>query len=135
MSFDWLGWYGAYENADSSLSRRLRVVRHRIAEVLDAAGGPIRILSLCSGDGRDLLPELAARPNLLASAVLVELNPTLAGRAAEAADHLTVQSDRACTLPRSTIPTSRRKSICSTPTWRNSNLNADRSPTLNELPR
>ncbi len=46
---------------------------------------PLRILSLCAGEGRDLLPELAARPGLAVRAVLVEIDGGLAGRARAAA--------------------------------------------------
>lgn len=87
---DWVTWHEAYADAESSLARRLRVVRRRIGEALDAAGegpseGPIRILSLCAGAGRDVLPELAARPGLAVSAVLVELDERLAAEAREGA--------------------------------------------------
>ena len=56
--------------------------------MLDAAppDRALRILSLCAGEGRDLLPELAARPQLDVRAVLVELDPELAERARRTAD-------------------------------------------------
>ena len=75
-----MAWHRSYADASSSLSRRLAVVRTRIGEVLDAAdgGAPIRILSLCAGDGRDVLPELAARPSLQNTTTLVELDDQLA---------------------------------------------------------
>jgi hypothetical protein len=83
-----VAWHEAYDRPGSRLARRLVVVRRRIGEALDAAApgaagtsGPLRILSLCAGDGRDLLPELAARPGLVVSAVLVELDGHLAERA------------------------------------------------------
>lgn len=79
---DWLVWHDAYADPDSSQSRRLTVVRRRIGDALDASpAGPVRVLSLCAGDGRDLLPELAARPERTVAAVLVELDKELAGRA------------------------------------------------------
>jgi hypothetical protein len=49
---------------------------------------------LCAGDGRDVLPELAARPSLDVTAVLVELDHRLAdsARAASGAlDHVEVR--------------------------------------------
>ena len=54
-----------------------------MGEALDAFVGdePRAVLSLCSGDGRDLLPELAARPCLEVAATLVELDPALAAAA------------------------------------------------------
>jgi hypothetical protein len=84
---DWEVWYEAYADVDSSLSRRLAVVRSRIGEYLDAAAGraPISILSLCAGEGRDVLPELAARPSLRTSTTLVELHPQLVTTARQAA--------------------------------------------------
>ena len=74
-SVDWVDWHAAYDDPGSGISRRLPVVRRRIGERLDEAIGPTRILSLSAGGGRDLLPELATRPALVATAVLVELDP------------------------------------------------------------
>jgi hypothetical protein len=85
---DWVQWHRAYDDPESSLARRLELVRRRIAEVLDERGSAARhVLSLCAGDARDLLPVLAVRP--LAArpddgrpgAVLVESDPTLAAGA------------------------------------------------------
>ena len=65
---DWVTWHDAYDRADSSLSRRLGVVQHRLGDALDALdaldaplGSGHRLLSLCAGSGRDVLPVLAAR--------------------------------------------------------------------------
>ncbi len=87
---DWEEWYEAYADPDSPLSRRLAVVRTRIGECLDAASGsaPLRILSLCAGEGRDLLPELAKRPALRTTTTLVELHPQLVATAIQAASGL-----------------------------------------------
>lgn len=81
-----MSWHSLYSDASSSLARRLAVVRARVGEVLDgSARAPIRILSLCAGDGRDVLPELAARPWLSSSTTLVELSTQLAASACSAA--------------------------------------------------
>jgi hypothetical protein len=82
-TMDWVSWHESYADDDSSLSRRLRVVRRRIGEALDAHGDerPVRILSLCAGEGRDVLPELQARPWLAARVTLVELHDQLAAAA------------------------------------------------------
>jgi len=58
-----------------------------VAEALEAAAAAEpRVLSLCAGDGRDVVPVLAARmASRPAVAVLVERDPTLARRACEAA--------------------------------------------------
>ncbi|MET7338429.1 SAM-dependent methyltransferase [Nonomuraea sp. NPDC005650] len=57
---DWAGWHDAYDVPGSPLERRLQVVRKWIGTALDA--GAERVVSLCSGQGRDLLPVLAAHP-------------------------------------------------------------------------
>jgi hypothetical protein len=87
---DWRAWHGAYDDPGSSLARRLAVVQARIAAVLDAAPpGPLRAISMCAGQGRDLIPVLASHPRGRdVTARLVELDPELAataGRAAAAA--------------------------------------------------
>jgi hypothetical protein len=79
-------WHEDYERPNSSLSRRLAVVRGRIREALDQfPPGPIRLISMCAGDGRDLMGVLQQHPR--AGDVrgrLVELDPTLAERARKA---------------------------------------------------
>lgn len=80
---DWRDWHHAYDDPDSSLSRRLQLVRGHVADVLDAVGGQVRVLSLCAGDGRDLLGVLADHPAAgRVRALLVELDPVLASVAA-----------------------------------------------------
>jgi hypothetical protein len=60
VSRDWHEWYRDYDDATSSLSRRLGVVRSQLASLLAAAApGPVRLLGLCSGNGRDTLPVIA----------------------------------------------------------------------------
>lgn len=84
---DWLEWHDAYDDPSSSLARRLGVVRRRLEEVLDARAGEQRqLLSLCAGDGRDVIPVLAARaaPSSV-SALLVERHEVLLRRALESA--------------------------------------------------
>ena len=57
---DWVSWHRGYDDLESSLARRLVAVQHGIARALDGvAAGPIRVLSLCAGDGRDLVPVVA----------------------------------------------------------------------------
>ena len=84
MSRDWHAWHEEYDDPCSSLSRRLAVVRRELRALLEAATGPVRLVSLCAGDGRDTLPvlnELGAD----VEAVLVELDPVLAEQARAAA--------------------------------------------------
>jgi len=84
---DYEEWHKAYDDPDSGLSWRLRTVRGFIEEVLDHHAGPIRILSSCSGDGRDLLEVLQRRSDAeRVRATLIELHPDIAQRARRAAE-------------------------------------------------
>jgi hypothetical protein len=84
---DWIKWHKDYDDPESSLSQRLAVVRKRIAEALDRSpAGAIRVVSMCAGDGRDLLGVLQSHPR--AGDVvgrLVEFDPRLADQARSAA--------------------------------------------------
>ncbi len=56
---DWDHWYQQYDQSPS-LQARLGIVREQIAATLDqCAAGPINILSICAGDGRDVVGALA----------------------------------------------------------------------------
>jgi hypothetical protein len=75
---------------DSTLGRRLVLVQRQVCAVLDrAASGPLRAISICAGQGRDLIGVLADHPRRAdVTARLVELdehNVLLARRAAHAA--------------------------------------------------
>ncbi|MEV4141237.1 class I SAM-dependent methyltransferase family protein [Dactylosporangium sp. NPDC049742] len=91
MSKDWVEWHEFYTTPGSPLGRRLEVVRRDLRRALSAApgepGGTRRIISICAGDGRDVLPVIAEHDRRV-SALLVELDPTLAARARETADDL-----------------------------------------------
>jgi hypothetical protein len=71
----WSGWpQDAYRR--QHYQQRLRAVQSHLAECLDqAAPGPVRIVSLCAGDGRDVIGvlQMHRRRNDVA-ATLVELN-------------------------------------------------------------
>jgi hypothetical protein len=84
----WVRWHAAYDDPGSSLSRRLRSVQRRVAEALDqAAAGPIRLISLCAGQGRDVIPVLAGHPRGRdVVARLVELDAELVAEARAGAD-------------------------------------------------
>ena len=84
---DWVAWHDAYARPASSLARRLEVVRAAVARALDeAVPGPVSLVSLCAGDGRDTLPVLAAHPRGAdVRALLVELEPALVTTAREQA--------------------------------------------------
>ncbi|MDO3700656.1 class I SAM-dependent methyltransferase [Micromonospora sp. C28SCA-DRY-2] len=87
MTTDWYAWHDDYDEPGSALSRRLSELRKRLREALDSARpGPLRALSLCAGQGRDLIPVLAAHPRRDdVTARLVELDPRNAELARTAA--------------------------------------------------
>jgi hypothetical protein len=84
---DWVAWHAAYDDPESPLSARLRVVRGHLSDALDAAPpGPVRLVSLCGGQGHDVLGVLAAHPRgPQVSAVLVEYDPQNAALARQGA--------------------------------------------------
>jgi hypothetical protein len=80
---DWVRWHQEYEDVGSSLARRRRVVqrnlRTALSEVAADRDGEMRLISICAGDGGDVLPVLAGRPFI--RALLVELDRQLSDRA------------------------------------------------------
>lgn len=83
---DYEQWHRNYEDPTSALSWRLRTVQRFIHQALDERPGPVRILSACAGDGRDVLGVLAERADAArVNATLVELHPALARQATRAA--------------------------------------------------
>jgi hypothetical protein len=79
---DWVGWHNGYADPGSSLSRRRAVVQRELRTALDGLDGLIRLISMCAGDGGDVLPVLRSHPaGPRTGALLVELNPELARRA------------------------------------------------------
>jgi hypothetical protein len=84
---DWEAWHAAYDDPSSLLSARLRRVRQRLSEAIDRASpGPVRLVSLCAGQGRDVIGVLPGHPRRDdVRAVLVEANPRLAEAARGAA--------------------------------------------------
>ena len=80
---DWIAWHAAYDD-DTPLHHRLLAVQGRIREALDERPpGPIRVVSMCAGEGRDLLDVLARHQRAAdVRGRLVELDPELAARAA-----------------------------------------------------
>jgi hypothetical protein len=83
---DWVAWHQAYDDPASALSTRLTLVCQYLAAALDAApAGPVSLLSLCAGQGHDVLGVLPDHPRRGdVRAVLVEADPAggLCGRAA-----------------------------------------------------
>lgn len=84
---DWIDWHAAYDDPDSSQSQRLDTVQRQINLALDrGAPGPLRLLSLCAGQGRDVLPVLRTHPRGAdVTGRLVELDADLCDLARTAA--------------------------------------------------
>lgn len=84
MARDWAEWHRAYADPESELSQRLRVVTRAIVDVLDTAPpGPIKVLSLCAGEARDLSSAAGVHHrNADVTGCVVELSAGLASIAA-----------------------------------------------------
>jgi hypothetical protein len=84
---DWVDWHKPYDEPGSNLARRLAVVQRELRAALDERMGPVRLISMCAGQGRDVIPVLADYPRRdNVTALLVELDPTNAALA-EASAH------------------------------------------------
>jgi hypothetical protein len=60
---DWLEWHRDYDDPGSLLSRRLELVQGYLRAELDRApAGGVRLISLCAGQGRDVIGVLAGHP-------------------------------------------------------------------------
>ncbi len=85
----WVRWHRDYEDPESNLTLRLRTVRRMVARVLDGTSpqsGPIRVISMCAGQGRDVIDVVSSHPRRAdVSAILVELDPALVAFARERA--------------------------------------------------
>jgi hypothetical protein len=81
---DWLDWHAAYDDPSSSLNVRLRRVRQHLSEaIVRAPAGPVRLVSLCAGQGRDVIGVLPGHPRRDdVHAILVESDRRNAGGAA-----------------------------------------------------
>ncbi len=84
---DWYAWHQYYDVPDTALAQRLAAVQDQIRAALDAAPpGPLHAISLCAGQGRDLIGVLARHPRRAdVVARLVELDPRNADVARQAA--------------------------------------------------
>ncbi len=87
MTRDWVRWHDAYEDPASALSTRLGLVQGHLSDALATApAGPIRLVSLCAGQGRDVIGVLPGHPRRAdVSALLVELDPVNARVASDGA--------------------------------------------------
>ncbi|MDZ8237690.1 MAG: class I SAM-dependent methyltransferase family protein [Nostoc sp. ChiQUE01a] len=84
MPKDWFEWHDLY-NTEPVLQQRLEIVQEYIAYSLNASGdGTVHILSVCAGDGRDLLGTLKNHPrkqDVYARLVEIDSNLVERGRA------------------------------------------------------
>ncbi|HTW98160.1 MAG TPA: class I SAM-dependent methyltransferase family protein [Acidimicrobiales bacterium] len=73
---DWAKWHESYDDPSSALAHRLAIVQELLRAELDhLRGGPARLLSLCAGQGRDVIDVLARHPRGVdVTARLVELD-------------------------------------------------------------
>jgi hypothetical protein len=78
---EWLDWYKGYDG-DGALAKRLRLVQSLVCQALsECRTGPISVISVCAGDGRDLLGVLPTHPRCSdVKATLVEFEPELIQR-------------------------------------------------------
>jgi hypothetical protein len=84
---DYRAWHRQYADPDSSLAQRLRVVQQRLDGLLaEAPPGSIRVISMCAGQGHDLIGVLPGHPRQEdVQALLVELDGDNVGAARDAA--------------------------------------------------
>ncbi len=84
---DWATWHAAYDDPSSPLNARLRCVQQHLAEAIDhAPPGRISLVSLCAGQGRDVIGVLPGHPRRDdVRALLVESDERIAGAARAAA--------------------------------------------------
>jgi hypothetical protein len=80
----WVRWHQPYEDPTSPLSLRLRFVQSMVRDFLDCVPsppthpGPVRMVSMCAGQGRDVIDVVSTHPRGGdVSALLVELDPAL----------------------------------------------------------
>jgi hypothetical protein len=88
---DWWEWHLAYDEPGSRLWLRTQTVHRRIRDFLDSRepGSTVRIVSPCAGQGRELLPVVAAHPRRAdVRARLVELDPRNVAAACDAISEL-----------------------------------------------
>jgi hypothetical protein len=73
----WYAWHAPYDDLSSEQSDRLEIVQDLLLRFFDTApAGPLRAVSVCSGQSRDLLPILIHHPRGAETrATMLELDP------------------------------------------------------------
>jgi hypothetical protein len=60
---NWSSWHDEYENPDSELNARKRAVQTHVVAVVEAcAPGPVTVVSICGGQGREVIGALENHP-------------------------------------------------------------------------
>jgi hypothetical protein len=74
---DWYEWHDTYEDADSTLARRLTVIQGWLRQAVDQLpAGPVRLISVVAGQARDIEGVLRDHPRAGdVSGRIVELDP------------------------------------------------------------
>ena len=87
MGTDWVAWHEAAYGPGGPLRRRLEVVRRSVFDAATRSGpGEIRIVSVCAGDGRDVIGGLTGHRRAAdAHVLLVDNDPELAATARRSA--------------------------------------------------
>jgi hypothetical protein len=91
MTGFWSRWHEEYDDPASPMARRLAITQEATRQAIAACpAGPIRLISICAGQGRDVLGALDGHPRQAdVAAVLLELDPAgvdLARRRTQAAN-------------------------------------------------
>lgn len=88
---DWSAWHHDYDDPSTGLAKRLAAVQRRLAEAVAAAPpGPVRVLSMCAGEARDLavLADHPRRADI--EGLAVELDPRNVAAARHRLDGLAI---------------------------------------------
>lgn len=87
---DWHSWHEKYDLPGSPMAQRLKTVQRHIKVALDnCPAGPLSIVSVCAGQGRDLLDVLAEHSRAKdTQALLVDLDERNTSRIKERANML-----------------------------------------------
>lgn len=93
MNKNWSGWHNQYNDPRSGLVMRAELTHHALRKAMSLAPGavsePLDLVSMCAGEGRDLLPVLAAPgTGRRISATLIEIDPDIASRLSASASAL-----------------------------------------------
>jgi SAM-dependent methyltransferase len=75
---DWTDWHDEYDDPDSELASRMRGVRARVIAAVEVCPpGPVTLVSICGGQGREVIGALEHHPRRAdLRGRLVELDPT-----------------------------------------------------------